>query len=229
MFHLFSRTKRFVGIEFGEHVVRFVELSRGNRFDEIISYGEMTDKENFFTGETLLKCCANIKKVVKTKEAIVSLPEGRFTPKTIELLKKSGLNFKVKSVGEALVASSVPEGSEHPFLVAHLGEEKTTFALVHKRKKEFFESGTSKTSILSTLNHIYTDWYKDHKEKITYVLLSGKDVAHHEVLDYLRQGTRIHILRANTFANLRLNSRNLPILTKDESLAYSIPLGLLLL
>lgn len=229
MFNLFSKKKYKTGIDITPTSIHFLEISKKGRFDEVVSYGEITDDENLFTGERLLKPLSEIRKVVKGEKIFVTLPEGKFTDKNFDILTKAGFkHFKLIKEGTSIKNALVPSGSNYSFLSIHVDDESATFVLSHKRKLEVLKSKNDAHHVSSTLSQIYSEWYEKEKEKITHILFTGKKLASHDFLDEIRRHSHLSPAKGNVFINLNLDPRGLPMITKEESLAYTKAIGALI-
>lgn len=228
MLSIFSNSRKFVGIDFREHSIRFLEISRSANFDEVTAYGEITDEAGIFSNEnTFLKYLKDIKKAVKANSFVVSLPSNHNGMKYHDLLKKAGIkNFKVVSLSKALVLSSVPRGAEATFLVVE-AEEVANFVTKDPSGRISLYSGNGANhAVITNINHICMDWYDEHKEHIHHVLFTGARAKDKDFLSYVSRETKMPIGRANVLANLDLDPQKIPIITKEESYKYAVAMGL---
>ncbi len=233
MFGLFSNAKTTVGLDIKAHYIRFVKMQHDNYEDRIISYGEVIPEEELFRGNIIInekKLLEYLRKIIsktKTRNFVVSLPENFNKESFYDMFRH--LNIKVKkylSPASALSNSCVPAGSPATFLVILAEDDISGFATFDQMHNTFYVGGPENHSIISNLNRIYIDWYDEHKEKLSHVLVAGSRAKDSDFIGYISRETKIHIMRANIFTNMRHDDQKVPVITKDDSYKYAVAVGL---
>lgn len=235
MFGLFSSVQKTLGLDIKAEYIRFVELQHDNYEDRIVSYGEIIPEEALFRGNAVIqeeKLFAYLKKIIdktKTKDLIVSLPSGIDKDACEGVFRHLGVRpRKFLSPASALSNSCIPAESPATFLVLLAENDMTGFATFGAAHNTYQLGSPERHSIISNLNRIYIDWYDEHKEKFGHVLLAGARATDRELFSYISRETKIPLLRANIFTNLRHSDQKIPIITKDDSYKYAVAVGLAL-
>ena len=233
MFGLFSNQKKTIGLDIKAKYIRFIEMQHDNYEDRIISYGEIVPEEELFRGNIIMdekKLIEYLRKIIsktKTRNFVVSLPESFNKESFYDIFRH--LNIKVKkylSPASALSNSCVPAESPATFLVILAEDDMSGFATFGAMHNTFYVGSPENHSIISNLNRIYIDWYDEHKEKLSHVLVAGSRAKDSDFIGYVSRETKIPITRANIFTNLRHNDQKVPIITRDDSYKYAVAVGL---
>lgn len=228
MFDIFGRSKRVVGIDISGAYIRFLEIENTLGGSRITAYGEITFEVAEPDETTLIKYFSDIKKNLKTNVVRVSIPLGSDEKKCRELLKSAGLKVEeFSNPKESLEASVVSDGANTSFLVIDAEHSETNYLLWSPNiSPAFYGSDSANHTVISNLNRLYIDWYDRHKERIHHVLIVGARATDGEFLDYVSRETKIPLTHANVFANLKLDTGNVPMIPKNDSYKYAVAVGL---
>lgn len=227
MFGIWGEAKRVAGIDIKPECIRFIEIENKNNTDRITAYGEVTFDGVEPDDEALVRYLSDIKKNLRSKKINVVIPVGSDETKCAELLKSAGIKVsKIMSPEKPLEFALIPENGDTSFILVNVEKSQTEYLVFGpKIDSRLYVSDPTNHSVISNLNRLYIDWYDRHKEKIHHVVFSGARAGDQDFIDYVSRETKIPILLANIFVNLKLDYANVPIINKNDSYKYAVALG----
>lgn len=244
-------TKKSIGLQITNNVLRYVELIRQNNQIKLGKFGEQKISTGILENG-LIKRPQDFKKdLILLKKKIN--PEGltvSFLADQVflsELLKESGFNkVYFESVNQSLARLSDPENNQVCTMIIYFGENITEIAVREKKEiesfnvwdfgREVFESTKDQDMILSVLSEKIDEqfiaWHteddKRHKTRplIKHVYLAGELPDLNRIAEQVSLRIRVPTEVLPVWGKMLNFDKYIPEMTQDEALVYSVPIGL---